>query len=318
MSRPCAVIYTLAAMLVLHGLAIGQAQQGEGSAASQDFVIRTTSRLVLLDVSVKDARGDLVTGLTQQSFQVYEDGKPQTITQFANADIPVTVGIVVDQSGSMLPKRPDVVVAALAFIAASNPNDEVFVTNFNDKVRFGLPPDLPFSDNVPLLRSALWAGEPGGRTALYDGIADSLVRLELGRRDKKTLVVVSDGGDNASRESLAGLTRKVLESRATIYTIGVFSADDPDKNPGVLMKLARMTGGEAYFPEQLNDVVPICQKIAKDIRTRYTIGYIPAAGGRPRRNVRVIATAPQLGKLTVRTRTSYLFSPDHAAAAEGR
>jgi VWFA-related protein len=289
------------------------------SDAAGDFTIRTTSSLVLLDVSVTNQSGAAVSGLESHNFKVYEDGKLQTISEFANADVPVTVGIVIDQSSSMLPKRPEVVTAALGFIHESNPKDEMFVVNFNDKVRFGLPPEVPFSDDPVQLRSALWAGQPGGRTALYDGIADALYHLRLGQRDKKTLVVISDGGDNASRkQNLADLTRDVLLSRATIYTVGIFDEDDPDKNPGVLLRLARTTGGAAFFPKQLSEVIPICRKIAKDIRERYTIGYIPSVRGKLQRSIRVVAEAPQLGKLNVRTRTSYLYSPDQGESSEVR
>ncbi len=320
MDHPRAVIAALLALPFFGWLyALAQAPQENGYAPGRDFVIETTSRLVLLDVSVTDARGGFVGGLTENDFKVYEDGKQQKISQFANVDLPVTVGIVVDQSGSMQPKRPEVVTAALGFIHESNPHDEIFVVNFNDKVRFGLPQGVPFSDNAADLRSALWAGQPGGRTALYDGIAEALHQLDLGHHGRKTLIVISDGGDNASRhENLIGVMHDVLVSRATIYAVGIYDEDDPDRNPQVLSKLARTTGGEAYFPKMLDEVIPICRKIAKDVRTRYTIGYIPATAGKTQRSIRVTAATPQSGKLVVRTRTSYLFSPDTAGNAEGR
>lgn len=167
-----------------------------------DFTIRTTSRLVLLDVSVKDSAGGFVSGLTKNDFKVFENGKPQEITQFANADIPVTVGIAVDESGSMRPKRAEVITAALVFNEASNPMDEMFIVNFNEKPRRGLPDNMLFSDDVQVLRKALWQGNPEGRTALYDAIEMSLHQLDFGRRDKKALVIISDGGDNHSRSTL--------------------------------------------------------------------------------------------------------------------
>jgi Ca-activated chloride channel family protein len=283
--------------------------------SDQDYTIRTTSRLVLLDVSVKDAAGGFVSGLAKDNFKVYENGKPQEISQFANADIPVTVGLVVDQSGSMRPKRPDVITAALSFIRASNPQDEVFVVNFNERPRRGLPDILPFSDSVDTLRAALWQGVPEGRTSLYDAIEMSLRQLEMGRRDKKTLIVISDGGDNVSKHTFDDVMRDVLQSVATIYTIGVFSEDDPDRNPRVLERLAHVSGGAVYFPRALADIEPACQQIAKDIRTRYTIGYIPPAdNGKPERHVKVVASAADRAKLIVRTRTSYLFSGENGMA----
>jgi Ca-activated chloride channel homolog len=278
-----------------------------------DFTIRTTSRLVLLDVSVKDTSGGFVSGLSSDNFKVYENGQSQPITQFANADIPVTVGIAVDESGSMRPKRAEVVTAALAFNQASNPMDEMFIVNFNEKPRRGLPDDVLFSDDVQQLRLALYQGNPEGRTALYDAIEMSLNQLEFGRQAKKALVVISDGGDNHSKHTLDDVTRDVLRSVATIYTVGIYDEDDPEKNEGVLKKLAQVSGGVFYHPETLEEIVPICRQIAKDIRTRYTLGYVPAAEGKAERHIRVEASSPGHAKLVVRTRTKYIFSPDKAA-----
>jgi Ca-activated chloride channel homolog len=283
--------------------------------APQDYTIRTTSRLVLLDVSVKDSDGGFVSDLTKENFKVLENGKLQEITQFANADIPVTIGLVVDESGSMRPKKPHVVTAALEFIQASNPQDEIFVINFNERARRGLPDIVPFTDNLDMLRAALWRGVPEGRTALYDAMEMALHQLDMGRRDKKTLVLISDGGDNISEHKLPEVMHDVLASAATIYTIGIFDDDDPDKNPGVLNTLARVSGGSAYFPKTLDEVGPICRQIAKDIRTRYTIGYIPnSENGKAERKVKVIATSPTHAKLNVRTRTSYLYTADSESA----
>src|SRR5579864_2146888 len=267
------------------------------------YTIRTTSRLVLLDVGVKDAAGGLVPGLAKSNFEVYENGKQQQITQFAHEDNPVTVGLVVDESGSMRPKQPEVITAALAFIQASNPQDEIFVINFNEKPRRGLPDIQLFSDNVEQLRAALWRGVPEGRTALYDAIEMALHQLDFGRREEKTLIVISDGGDNVSVHKLQDVMHDVLDSVATIYTIGIFTEDDPDKNPGVLNRIARVRGGAAYFPKNLDEVVPICREIAKDIRTRYTIGYIPSEGKTSERRIKVVARSPSGKRLVVRTRT---------------
>lgn len=293
---------------------------GAFTARAQDrpgYTIRTTSRLVLLDVSVKDAQGGFVSGLTQDNFKVYENGKLQQITQFANADIPVTVGIVVDESGSMRPKRAEVITAALEFIKASNPQDEVFVINFNERARHGLPDTVLFSDNVDLLRSALWQGVPEGRTALYDAIEMALHQTDMGRRDKKTLLVISDGGDNISHHKLPDVMHDVLQSIVTIYTIGIFDEDDPERNPGVLKQLAHVSGGGVYFPKTLDQIVPICRQIAQDVRTRYTIGYIPELdNGKPERHIKVEASSPTHQKLIVRTRTSYLFTPDTEGAEQ--
>jgi len=310
MTRGRAVVVSVSVLVIASLAGWGQSKDQTTAKAREpgDFTLRTTSRLVLLDVSVKDAAGGFVSGLSKDSFKVYENGKPEHITHFANADIPVTVGIAVDESGSMRSKRQEVITAALVFNQESNPMDEMFIVNFNEKPRRGLPDDVLFSDNVQQLRLALFQGRPEGRTALYDAIEMSLNQLEFGRRDKKTLVVISDGGDNHSKHKLEDVTRDVLRSVATIYTIGIYDEDDPEKNEGVLKRLAQVSGGAFYHPKTLEEIVPICRQIAKDIRTRYTIGYVPSAEGKHERHIKVMASSPDHPKLVVRTRTSYVFS----------
>jgi Ca-activated chloride channel family protein len=279
----------------------------QDSSQSPEFKIRTDVELVLLDVSVKDPHGSYIAGLTKDQFQVYENGVPQKITAFSNVDIPVAAGLVVDNSGSMHTRRPGVIAAAVAFIEASNSQDQMFVVNFNDEVRRGLPDSVPFTGEIHLLRAALSKGRPEGRTALYDAIAFALKHLESGRRDKKTLVVVSDGGDNCSAHTLKEVMRLVEESHATIYTIGIFDENDPDRNPGVLKRIANISGGECFLPREDEPILPICQKVAKDIRNRYTIGYIPVRANdkSAERKIRVVTNTPQHRKLIVRTRTGY-------------
>ena len=274
-----------------------------------DYTIRSDVRLVLLDVSVKDRAGGFVSGLSKDNFAVFENGHPQRITAFANYDLPVTVGILVDESYSMTPKRADVLTAAQTFIEESNPRDEVFVLNFNDRVRRGLPDRLLFSDNAQQLRSALHRGIPEGKTALNDAIVAGLQQLELGRRDKKTLVLISDGGDNASKHKRREMLDMVERNIATIYTIGLYDAEDADRDPGILRELAKITGGEAYFPLSPSGMVPVCRRIAKDIRTRYTIGYTPQTENAsvPLRHIHVRVAAPGHARLFARTRSGYRY-----------
>jgi len=306
------IVVSLSLLLCCAGAFAFRTEQS--SPEDKDFTIRSDVRLVLLDVSVRDTKGGFVSGLTRDNFTVYEDGKPQKIAQFANQDIPVSVGIVVDESGSMRSKRTETITAALTFIGSSNPEDEVFVINFNEKVYHGLPDTVLFTDNISMLRDALLSTRPEGRTALYDAIFGSLHQLDMGRRDKKTLVLISDGGDNASTHTRRDVQNKVDESLATIYTIGIFDEDDPDRNPDVLKWLANVSGGVAYFPEKLDGIVPVCRQIAKEIRTRYTIAYIPPEG-KPGvlRHIKVAAAAPDHGKLIARTRTQYTYNPDELA-----
>jgi VWFA-related protein len=273
------------------------------------LTIRSDVRLVLLDVSVKDRDGGFVSGLTKENFKVFENGRPQPITVFASQDTPVTVGILVDESFSMSNKRNEVLTAAGTFIKESNPQDEIFVLNFNDRVTRGLPEGTLFSDNMDQLRAALHRGSPQGKTALNDAIVEGLEQLRLGTRDKKALIVISDGGDNASEHSRRQMFDKVQQSAATIYAIGLYDADDPDRSPGVLKDLARNSGGEAYFPASPEEMVPVCRRIAKDIRARYTIGYVPQTenGASPVRHIRVHASAPDRARLVARTRKSYRY-----------
>jgi Ca-activated chloride channel homolog len=275
--------------------------------ASGEFKISTDVVLVLLDVSVRDAKGRNAPGLSKDNFHIYENGAVQPIKVFASADVPVAVGLVMDESSSMRSKRTELITAGLAFVGASNPQDQIFVVNFNDKVRSGLPENTPFTDDLKLLRSALSGTPPQGRTALYDGIAFALHHVDSGQRDKKALVVVSDGGDNCSTHTLPQLMRLIEESHTTIYTVGIFDADDPDRNPQVLKRIANASGGESFLPTESGELLPIFEKIARDIRNRYTIGYIPARTGERAglRKIRVAAEAPDHEKLAVRTRTGY-------------
>jgi len=270
---------------------------------SDDFKLSTNSELVLLDVGVTDRYGTPVSNLSKEDFKVFDNGKIQTITQFATDDVPVTVGLVIDNSGSMGAKRPEVVTAGLAFIKQSNPADEIFVTHFNDHVT-----QTPFATDFDMLRSALLTGQPGGRTALYDAIVTSLDQLATGTKDKRTLLLVSDGGDNASKHTFEDVISAVRKSRATIYTVGIFDEDDTDRNPVLLRRLASISGGVAFFPKQIDEIVDICKQIAKDIRERYTIGYVPVETDRTSvHKIKVAASQPDGQKLIVHTRTSYLI-----------
>ena len=196
-----------------------------------DYVIRSDVRLVLLDVSVKDHEGGWVSGLSKDNFSVFENGMPQNITVFANNDIPVTVGLLIDNSRSMGAKRAEVLSAATTFIEESNPKDEIFVLNFNDTVKRGLPAGILFSDDLKKLRSALSRGFPEGKTALNDAVVAGLEQLGQGRRDKKTLILISDGGDNASEHNRRQMLDQVERGTATIYTIGLFTPGDADQVP---------------------------------------------------------------------------------------
>jgi VWFA-related protein len=277
-----------------------------GAQDRDPFTITDNVNLVLLDVSVKDKAGGYVSGLTKNDFEVFDSGRLAPINQFSGEDAPVTVGLILDDSGSMRPKRPGVVLAGLAFAKESNPKDEFFVVNFNDHVSPGLPPQVAFTDNINLLHQALYMGQPEGKTSLYDAIALGLRHLERGHHEKRTLIVVSDGGDNASHLSQAAVMTLIQESRATIYTVGLIDPYDSDLNPGVLRRIANVSGGQYFEPREMDDVIPVLRKISKDIRKRYTLGFTPQLEKNEGTLHAIKVIARQEGrKLIVRTRSSY-------------
>lgn len=297
-------------------LSIGTAWSQTSSpsqAPGQEPTFRVDTTLVVLHATVETSKGIPVSGLTEDNFQVYEDGVLQQIKNFSHEDIPVTVGLVIDNSGSMRTKRSQVIAAALAFARSSNPLDQMFVVNFNEHVSFGLPDDTPFTDHLPELELALARIETDGETALYDAVAAALEHLNKGDRDKKVLIVISDGGDNASRHSLAQITTMARQPGSIIYTIGLFDESDEDRNPKVLKQLAHETGGEVFLPQSIKEVVPICERIAHDIRNQYTIAYVPMNKKQDGayRAIQVKAIAQGHGALLVRTRAGY-FAPSKA------
>jgi len=299
-------------VLLLFGLA-GYAGRQATPATGQDrdpasFRISVDVALVVLPATVSDREGGFVPNLGARDFEIYENGVPQRIQLFRNEDVPVTVGLVVDHSTTMRPKMAEVSAAARTFVRASNRDDEMFVVNFNETVSLGLPGAIRFSDRTAELEDAIANTPAEGQTALYDAIAKGLEELQAGSRDRKALIVVSDGGDNASAHSLAQVMKLAGQSSAVIYTVGIFDEEDPDRNPGALKRLAQATGGQAFFPKQLGDVVAICEGIARDLRHQYTIGYVPSNPARDGayRAIRVLARAEGHGKLSVRTRTGYI------------
>ena len=271
------------------------------------FRISVDVSLVVLQATVRDREGHTVPNLSSQDFEVFEDGRLQPIRLFRHEDTPVTVGLVIDHSGSMSEKLGDVTAGARAFVKSSNSHDQMFVVDFNETVSLGLPQGIGFSDNADQLGNAIWARPAEGRTALYDAILSGLNRLGEGASDKKVLIVISDGGDNASKSRLDRVLKMAEQSSAVIYTIGLFEPDDPDANPKVLRRLAQETGGQAFFPAKLSETVEICQRIARDIRDQYTIGYSSATDKRDGsyHKVRLTARAKADGKLSVRTRAGY-------------
>ena len=285
-------------------------------ADKQGSKIKVDVSLVVLHTTVLDDRGKFADGLKVENFRIFEDKVEQKLSTFKREDVPVSMGLVIDNSGSMRDKRPRVNEAAITLVEASNPQDEAFVVNFNDD--FYLDLDKDFTSSIPELKEALERIDARGSTALYDAVIGSLDHLKKGTRDKKVLLVVTDGEDNASRHSLENVVEQAQRSNAVIYAVGVFSDDDIKHNHramkkarGALSDLANATGGLAFFPETADDTESICTQIAHDIRNQYTLAYYPtnAAHDGTFRTVSVQVTPPRgVGKLTVRTRTGYFAS----------
>lgn len=271
--------------------------------------------LVQLHATILDYHGQPVSGLIKSDVHVLENGKPQEIRYFEQEDIPVAAGILVDHSGSMAPRMAQVISAASTFASESNAQDEMFVVNFNEHVSFGLPAGTEFTSKPGVLERAIGSFPTTGRTAVYDAVLEAIHRLATAKEKEKVLILVSDGGDNASKHSLAEVLNAVKKSDAIVYCIGLFDASDLHPDPGFLRKLAHSTGGEAYFPTDTAEVVGICRRIASDIRAQYTIGYVPTGNQRDGtyRTVQVIARSPKRGKLQVRTRAGY-----YAAQGDGQ
>jgi len=297
-------------------------QQGTGNAQSGSH-IKVDVNLVVLHTTVLDDRGKFVEGLVQDNFRVYEDKVEQKLSVFKREDIPVSMGLVIDNSGSMRDKRPRVNEAALTLVQNSNPQDEAFVVNFNDD--FYLDLDKDFSNSIPELKEALERIDARGSTALYDAIIGSIDHLKKGKKEKKVLLIVTDGEDNTSRNSLEKTIREIQKTDTVIYTIGLLSQESKRSAKNAkkaLTEIALASGGLAYFPENVEDVHSICEQVAHDIRHQYTLGYYPSNATKDGtfRSVHVDVIPPHgKGKLVARTRNGYYApGPARAATATGK
>jgi VWFA-related protein len=275
--------------------------------AAQEPSFRSSStELVVLPVVVSERHGSYVSDLPRDRFAVYDNGRRMSIEFFSHEDSPVTIGLIIDASSSMRTKIGEVTAAALALARSSNPDDELFALRFNDDVRdaVGRNGFLRAGDSDGLT-TALSSIRPEGRTALYDALIAGLDRLDEGRRARKALVLISDGGDNASAAKLDTVLQRARKSNAAIYTIGLFDADDPDRNPRLLKSLARETGGERFLPSSAGPLITACQHIAREIRAGYTIGYAPPVRDGSFHHVRVQIEPADPRHLDVRTRPGY-------------
>ena len=290
------------------------------SAEKQGSTIKVQVNLVVLHTTVLDDRGRFADGLKQENFRVLEDKVEQKLSVFKREDVPVSMGLVIDNSGSMRDKRPRVNEAAITLVESSNPQDEAFVVNFNDD--FYLDLDKDFTNSVPELKEALERIDSRGSTALYDAIIGSLDHLKKASKDKRVLLVVTDGEDNTSRNSLEKTVREIQKTDTVVYTIGLLSQEskkNAKRAKKALEDIAKASGGLSYFPENVEDVHSICLQVAHDIRNQYTLAYYPSNSKRDGtfRAVQVEVIPPRgRGKLVARTRNGY-YAPNSPAPVSG-
>lgn len=266
----------------------------------------SSSALVVLPVTVTDSTGRLVTDLPQDRFAVFEEGRRQNIVAFSNADTPVSIALVIDASGSMQPKLGEVIAAAVSFARWSHPEDELQVLAFNDTVHDVLGGRTVRAEDTSALHAALRAIVPQGQTALYDAVLHGLHRLDTSAHARRVLVLVSDGGDNASTTELRAVLDRARRSNVTIYAIGLFDEHADDGNPGVLKNFAAETGGVRFLPRSPGPLMQACAQIAREIRNSFTIGYEPPEMDGRFRRVKVELTGPAVRGMRVRTRPGYV------------
>ena len=278
-------------------------------------ILSVRTDLVTLSVTVVDRRGALVTGLRREHFTVYDNGEPQTIQFFTSDDVPATIGLVLDSSGSMRGRRQEMTAVADALATMRQPLGEFFSLHFNETVWPGLPPSVGFTEDPERLRAALLATPAQGMTALYDALHRGLRHLEHGTRDRKALILVSDGGDNASEQTLAAVLELARRTEAVIYTVTLFESDNRDARPQVLRALARQTGGRVFVAKRPEDVTRAFAQIAREVRGGYAIGFAPAItaeGGF--RSIRVLVDTGTHRQLIARTRAGYYAGPSRDTA----
>jgi VWFA-related protein len=317
-------VYSFFILIVLSALVLaaqGNQQQGNDTLKKQDgnFTINVDVELVQLPVSVLDKDGRPVNGLVQDHFQIFEDKILQQISLFKHEDVPLSLGLVIDNSGSMRNKRERVNSAALSFVRESNPEDETFIVNFDDTAYL----EQEFTGSIGDLMDALDNLDTRGETALYDAVYLSVEHVKGGDKDKKALLLISDGEDNTSKYGFNPTLELLRESKVTLYAIGLLEENDQRgglfrKSPSkkakeALEEFAEATGGQAYFPKTLDEVEEICRRIAHDLRNHYTLGYSPTNrnldGTWRTVDVKLVNPPKSISKVNIRTKPGY-YAPE--------
>ena len=312
------ILFGLVTVLCSLMIATSEVRTGQSQGTSEDpahpYVISLRVELILVNVTVLNKNGGFVSNLDKGNFQIDEDHIPQEIKVFQHGDVPVTVGLVIDSSSSMRSKRTEVIAAAMAFVELMNPQDQIFIVSFNEHPKLQLPEGKLFSNEPIELRSALNQSIPAGQTALYDALVLAFNHLNKGHHEKKALLIVSDGGDNASQYRFNQVLDMAQKSKATLYTIALISPEDPEQNPTVLKKISSISGGEFFSPSSVLEVANLCRRIAHDIRNQYTLGYTSSNLTRDGtfRSIKVIVNSPGANKFQVRAREGYLAAKEGA------
>lgn len=276
-------------------------------AASQEFTLRSDTNLVLLDVAVLGPEGKPVAGMSRDKFQIWEDGKPQQLKFFSVAEAPVSMGFVLDLSGSMARKLKDVSRAVHALLEVSNPEDEFFIAGFNDTAWLGLPAGVPFTTNVTAVHNAMQSFRPAGRTSLYDGLVLAFQHVQRSHFERRVLVLISDGHDTASSAPFSEVLEYARSTPVTVYSVALTADDEMEARLGILKKISNVTGGRFFRPETPEEMQQDCVTIARDVRARYSLAYTPPADSRGTvRKIQVkIKRDKDEPKRSVRTRTEY-------------
>lgn len=303
----------ISATLLAAVLCAQQPSQQAAQQAEEPATFRSDTRLVVLHASVMDKNGKLLTSLPKDAFKIYENGVEQQLRGFLREDVPVSMGIIIDNSGSMRDKRQKVEAAALALVKASNPNDEIFIVNFNDDAFL----DVPFTNDVKKLEEGLTRIDSRGGTAMRDALSMSIDELkEKGKRDKKVLLVITDGNDNTSLVTLEKLLEKSQRSEVLIYAIGLLNEEEKreaSKAKRALNSLANASGGLAFYPKEMFEVEKITLDVAHEIRNQFMMSYSPTNQNLDGtfRQIKVVVNAP--GRPLVRTRSGYYANPQGGA-----
>ena len=302
----------LSSLAVIAAFASAQQQPPPSSSggSGEEPTFRADTRLVILPISVADKSGKLITNLTQQSFKVFENGAEQPIKIFKREDVPVSIGIIIDNSGSMRDKRQKVETASIDLVKASNPRDEVFIVNFNDEAYL----DVEMTSEMKKLEEGVARIDSRGGTAMRDAISMSIDYLKKeGKRQKKVLLVVTDGNDNASAIKLETLVTRAQQNEILIYAIGLLNEEERREAKlaeRALNSITRESGGLSFYPKSVADVEQITLQVAHEIRNQYTIAYSPLVQEMDGsfRQIKVTVNGP--GRPIVRTRTGYYATPD--------